>query len=161
MVEVSIYEPRDHAGMAGMVVDIQRREFGVPITYEQQPDLLDPAAFFRKGAGEFWVARAGDGAVVGTIGLVEFAPGEGALRKMFVRADFRGAVPGVAQRLLDTLLVHSRAHGLKAIWLGTTSLFKAAHRFYEKNGFELVTEVDLPTAFPRMKPDTRFYRIGL
>jgi N-acetylglutamate synthase-like GNAT family acetyltransferase len=161
MVEVSIYEPRDHAGMAAMVVDIQSREFGVPITYEQQPDLQDPAAFFRKGAGEFWVARAADGAVVGTVGLVEFAPGEGALRKMFVRADFRGAAQGVAQRLLDTLLAHSRASGLTAIWLGTTALFKAAHRFYEKNGFELVAEADLPVAFPRMKPDTRFYRIGL
>jgi N-acetylglutamate synthase-like GNAT family acetyltransferase len=161
MVEVSIYEPQDHARMAAMVVDIQSREFGVPITYEQQPDLQDPAAFFRKGAGEFWVARAPDGAVVGTVGLVEFAPGEGALRKMFVRADFRGATQGVAQRLLDTLLAHSRAQRLKTVWLGTTALFKAAHRFYEKNGFELVAEADLPAAFPRMKPDTRFYRIAL
>jgi len=161
MVEVSIYEQRDQAGMAAMVVDIQSREFGVPITYEQQPDLQDPAAFFRKGAGEFWVARAGDRAVVGTIGLVEFAPGEGALRKMFVRADHRGAAHGVAQRLLDTLLVHSRARGLTTVWLGTTALFKAAHRFYEKNGFDLVAEADLPAAFPRMKPDTRFYRIAL
>jgi N-acetylglutamate synthase-like GNAT family acetyltransferase len=161
MVEVSIYEPRDHARMAAMVVEIQSREFGVPITYEQQPDLQDPPAFFRKGAGEFWVARADDGAVVGTVGLVEFAPGEGALRKMFVRADFRGAAQGVAQRLLDTLLAHSRARGLTAIWLGTTALFKAAHRFYEKNGFDLVSETDLPATFPRMAPDTRFYRIAL
>ncbi len=161
MVEVSIFEPQDHAPMAAMVVDIQNREFGVPITYAQQPDLQDPAAFFRKGAGEFWVARAADGAVVGTIGLVEFAPGEGALRKMFVRADFRGAAQGVAQRLLDTLLEHSRAHGMTIVWLGTTAHFKAAHRFYEKNGFDLVAEADLPAAFPRMKPDTRFYRIAL
>ncbi|MBI3504782.1 MAG: GNAT family N-acetyltransferase [Proteobacteria bacterium] len=161
MVDVSIYEPQDHAAMAAMVVDIQNREFGVPITYEQQPDLQDPAAFFRKGAGEFWVARAAEGAVVGTIGLVEFAPGEGALRKMFVRADFRGATHGIAQRLLDTLLMHSRTRGLKAVWLGTTALFLAAHRFYEKNGFDLVAETELPAAFPRMKPDTRFYRLFL
>jgi len=161
MVELGKYDPTDHASTAAMVVEIQSREFGVPITYEQQPDLLDPAVFFRKGAGEFWVARAADGAVVGTIGLVEFAPGEGALRKMFVRADHRGSAHGVAQRLLDILISHSRDHGLKAVWLGTTALFKAAHRFYEKNGFDLVAEADLPATFPRMKPDTRFYRIGL
>lgn len=147
--------------MAAMVVEIQNREFGVPITYEQQPDLIDPAAFFRKGAGEFWVARTAGGDVVGTIGLVEFAPGEGALRKMFVRADHRGAGKGVAQSLLDRLLAHARASGLGAIWLGTTAMFKAAHRFYEKNGFDLVAEADLPPSFPRMKPDTRFYRIAL
>ncbi len=161
MVEIATYEPNDHTSMAAMVVEIQNREFGVPITYEQQPDLIDPAAFFRKGAGEFWVARAAGGDVVGTIGLVEFAPGEGALRKMFVRADHRGASHGVAQHLLDRLLAHARASGLCAIWLGTTAMFKAAHRFYEKNGFDLVSEAGLPATFPRMKPDTRFYRIAL
>jgi len=161
MVEVSKYEPRDHASMAAMVVEIQNKEFGVPITYEQQPDLQDPVAFFRKGAGEFWVARAADGAVVGTIGLVEFAPGQGALRKMFVRADHRGPAHGIAQRLLDTLLAHAKAQGLAAVWLGTTPFFKAAHRLYEKNGFALVDETELPASFPRMKPDTRFYRIAI
>lgn len=161
MIEISKFEARDQASTAAMVVEIQNREFGVPITYAQQPDLIDPAAFFRKGAGEFWVARAPGGDVVGTVGLVEFAPGEGALRKMFVRADYRGAAHGVAQRLLDLLLGHARAHGLRAVWLGTTAMFKAAHRFYEKNGFDLVDEAALPASFPRMKPDTRFYRIAL
>jgi len=161
MVEIAKYEPKDQASAAAMVVEIQNAEFGVPITYEQQPDLVDPAAFFRKGAGEFWVARASGGDVVGTIGLVEFAAGQGALRKMFVRADHRGVAHGIAQRLLDVLLAHARAAGLGAIWLGTTAMFKAAHRFYEKNGFAAVDEADLPAAFPRMKPDTRFYRIAL
>jgi N-acetylglutamate synthase-like GNAT family acetyltransferase len=159
MVEVAPYEPQDHAATAAMVVEIQNKEFGVPITYAQQPDLQDPVAFFRKGAGEFWVARAPGGEVVGTIGLVEFAAGQGALRKMFVRADHRGAAHGIAQRLLDTLLAHAKAKGLKMVWLGTTPFFKAAHRFYEKNGFALVEEAELPATFPRMKPDTRFYRI--
>ena len=161
MVDIAKYEPKDQASAAAMVVEIQNKEFGVPITYEQQPDLIDPAAFFRKGAGDFWVARAADGSVVGTIGLVEFAPGEGALRKMFVRADHRGPTHGIAQRLLEALLAHAKTHGVRTVWLGTTALFKAAHRFYERNGFSLVEEAGLPAAFPRMKPDTRFYRIAL
>ncbi|MBI1244104.1 MAG: GNAT family N-acetyltransferase [Alphaproteobacteria bacterium] len=161
MVEIAKFEPKDQPSAAAMVVEIQNKEFGVAITYEQQQDLIDPAAFFRKGAGEFWVARTPDGDVVGTIGLVEFAPGEGALRKMFVRADHRGSTHGIAQRLLDALLAHARSKRLQMVWLGTTALFKAAHRFYEKNGFSLVDEAELPPAFPRMKPDTRFYRIAL
>jgi len=160
MIDIGPYAHADHRTTVELVLDIQTREFGVPVTYDQQPDLQDPAAFFRRGAGEFWVARDA-GAVVGTIGLVEFAPGEGALRKMFVRVDRRGAAHGVAQRLLDTLLAHARAQCLARVWLGTTEIFKASHRFYAKNGFAEIGEAALPPAFPRMKPDTRFYRIGL
>jgi N-acetylglutamate synthase-like GNAT family acetyltransferase len=160
MIDIGPYAPADQRTTVELVLDIQTREFGVPVTYDQQPDLQDPAAFFRRGAGEFWVAREAD-EVVGTIGLVEFAPGEGALRKMFVRADRRGAAHGVAQRLLDTLLAHARAEGLARVWLGTTEFFKAAHRFYAKNGFAEIDQAALPGAFPRMKPDTRFYRIAL
>jgi RimJ/RimL family protein N-acetyltransferase len=43
--------------------------------------------------------------------------------------------------------------------LGTTAAFLAAHRFYEKSGFRLVDEADLPETFPRMAVDTRFYVI--
>jgi RimJ/RimL family protein N-acetyltransferase len=45
--------------------------------------------------------------------------------------------------------------------LGTTDAFKAAHRFYEKNGFTEIPEHELPAMFPRMKQDTKFYRIEL
>lgn len=37
---------------------IQREEFGIPITAEDQPDLMDTAGFFRSGAGNFWVSLA-------------------------------------------------------------------------------------------------------
>ena len=45
--------------------------------------------------------------------------------------------------------------------LGTTEAFRAAHRFYEKSGFRRVESATLPDAFPRMKGDTRFYRLDL
>ncbi len=98
--------------------------------------------------------------VVGTIGLRDIG-GAGALRKMFVASDRRGPAHGVAQRLLDTLLEHARTQRLSAVWLGTTEKFRAAHRFYEKNGFEQVTSESLPETFPRMNVDTRFYRLSL
>jgi predicted N-acetyltransferase YhbS len=34
---------------------------------------------------------------------------------------------------------------------------KAAHRFYERNGFVLIAEQDLPSNFPRMPVDNVFY----
>ncbi|HVM80937.1 MAG TPA: GNAT family N-acetyltransferase, partial [Stellaceae bacterium] len=116
--------------------------------------------FYRDGRGEFWVAAEGD-RIVGTVALKDIGGNAGALRKMFVAEDHRGAVRGVAQALLDTLLAHARGAGLRTIYLGTTDRFRAAHRFYEKSGFRLVGEDALPASFPRMHVDTRFYRLDL
>jgi hypothetical protein len=40
--------PAHYAGVARLVVSIQRDEFGIPATYEEQPDLHDIAGFFRR-----------------------------------------------------------------------------------------------------------------
>ena len=47
------------------------------------------------------------------------------------------------------------------IYLGTTSAFEAAQRFYEKSGFALVPAEKLPESFPRMAVDSRFYVMEL
>ncbi len=100
-------------------------------------------------------------AVVGTIALKDIGANQGALRKMFVHRDYRGAEKGVAGGLLKHLLHEAKQRGFQDVYLGTTAAFKAAHRFYEKNGFSEITERDLPLMFPRMKQDTKFYRIEL
>jgi N-acetylglutamate synthase-like GNAT family acetyltransferase len=46
---------------------------------------------------------------------------------------------------------------LKDIFLGTTSKFLAAHRFYEKNGFSEIDKQTLPATFPIMAIDSKFY----
>jgi N-acetylglutamate synthase-like GNAT family acetyltransferase len=155
-VEITTFRNDLRQGVRDLILPIQRDEFGIDITYEQQPDLQDVDGFYRKGCGEFWVAVAG-GEVVGSIALVDIGNAQAALRKMFVRADQRGAQRGVAQRLLERLLEHAAGCGVREVFLGTTSRFLAAHRFYEKAGFLLIDESDLPQRFPRMAVDTRFY----
>lgn len=155
------FVPPHAAGVVDVILPIQQAEFGIPITLADQPDLLDIAGFYQQGGGGFWVALDG-GAVVGTIALRDIGPhdgghGDGALRKMFVTPSHRGKEYGTAARLLDTLLAHAHAKGMRRIWLGTTDKFLAAHRFYEKHGFEQVARQDLPAAFPVMAVDTRFY----
>lgn len=151
------YRAPHHDAVARLVLDIQCREFGLQTTYEEQPDLQDPAIFFRRGAGEFLVAEAA-GQPVGTIGLVDIGNGQGALRKMFVAPAWRGKERGVAHELLTVLLAHAARHGIDDIFLGTTDKFQAAHRFYARNGFLEIAVVDLPPAFPRAKVDTVFFR---
>ena len=156
---VRAYRPGDAQAVIDVIVPIQREEFGVSITAEDQPDLADIPGWYQTGAGQFWLAER-DGLAVGTIALKDIGDGAVALRKMFVRPEGRGPA-GAASALLATALEHARAHGVREIWLGTTDRFLAAHRFYEKNGFAQVEAGDLPSAFPRMAVDTRFYRLRL
>lgn len=140
-----------------LVLKIQREEFSFDITTNDQPDLLDVPNFYQVGTGNFWVARSA-GEVVGIIALRDIGNGQGALRKMFVKASHRGTEHSVAARLLDRLLASAKAQQVHEIFLGTTEKFHAAHRFYEKNHFGRVSPQSLPRAFPRMTLDTRFYR---
>jgi N-acetylglutamate synthase-like GNAT family acetyltransferase len=154
------FEIGDADGLAALVLGIQQGEFGIAISYEDQPDLQDVAGYFRRARGGFWVAAAGS-EIVGCVGLVDLGNRQGALRKMFVRADHRGSNKSVAQRLLATLLGHGRAAGIRRLYLGTTEKFRAAHRFYERNGFTRIAEAELPADFSRMALDTRFYALDL
>ena len=159
-MEVVVYRPGFAADVLGLILEIQRDEFGIDITARDQPDLLDIAAFYQVRSGNFWVALAGQ-QVVGTIALLDIGHGQAALRKMFVRRAFRGSQSGVARRLLEAVLEWSREKALREIFLGTTPKFFAAHRFYEKNGFSEIAESDLPASFPIMAVDKKFYRLAI
>ena len=80
---------------------------------------------------------------------------------MFVASNYRGPEHGAARKLLDSLIAWSREHGLREIFLGTTDRFRAAHRFYEKNGFREITKAELPKNFHFMPVDTKFYRFSV
>lgn len=160
MITIVPFAPQHAAGVVELILPIQQTEFGIPVTLQAQPDLLDIPGFYQRDAGNFWVALDGN-EVVGTIALLDIGNRQAALRKMFVRTQYRGRAHGVAQRLLDTLLAWARAHELRDIFLGTTEQFLAAHRFYEKNEFREIAKANLPPAFPVMTVDTKFYALTL
>ncbi len=151
------YQAGDRDAIADLIVHIQRTEFDIPITLEDQPDLSDIDGFYSHGTGGFWVA-VDDEQIVGTIALLDIKGGQAALRKMFVKDKYRGSVYGVANRLLKHVCDEAKDRGVSEIFLGTTSDFLAAHRFYEKNGFQQYSKTDLPPRFPLMAVDSRFYR---
>ena len=86
-----------------LILEIQRDEFGIQITADQQPDLNNIPSFYQVGSGNFWLAISGVD-VVGTISLLDIGSHQGALRKMFVHPTYRGQEVGTATRLLDTLI---------------------------------------------------------
>jgi len=145
-------------GVVALISGIQRGEFQLAITPQDQPDLMDIPGFYvggRLGPGLFLVAVDPDGEVCGSIALLNLGGGQGALRKMFVRAQSRGT--GLAAALLGALLDWCRGAGIHDIFLGTTDRFLAAHRFYERHGFTRLEKSSLPPAFPVMAVDSVFY----
>jgi N-acetylglutamate synthase-like GNAT family acetyltransferase len=146
--------------IVNLILPIQQIEFNVPVTLADQPDLLDIETNYIQGGGNFLGAKHGD-ELVGTIALINTGHKACALRKMFVKKEFRGKEHRIAQLLLDNLIEFCQENDITDIYLGTVSMLKAAHRFYEKNGFTKINADALPPYFPRMKADDVFYHFHI
>lgn len=156
-ISVREYQSIDHQQVVDLILSIQQEEYNIPITKNDQPDLFQIESFYQHGKGKFWVALHG-GKVVGTIGLLDIGSGQVALRKMFVESEYRGKEFKTAFLLLNKAIEWSKDKEVKEIFLGTTLQFVAAHRFYEKNGFQEIEKRDLPENYPVMGVDRKFYR---
>jgi N-acetylglutamate synthase-like GNAT family acetyltransferase len=156
-IRIEHYTDKYKQQVIDLIVPIQQEEFNIPITAADQPDLQQIPTFYQKDNGNFWLALA-DNNVVGTIALLDIGNQQGALRKMFVHKDYRGKIYGTGQLLLNTLFSWAQQKAYTEIYLGTTAKFLAAHRFYEKNGFDEISIPELPTSFPRMEVDVKFYK---
>lgn len=141
-----------------LILTIQQKEFNVPITIEDQPDLKMIESFYTEAGGNFWGAFI-EGELVGSIALVKFDDREGAVRKMFVKKEFRGKELNIAQELLEVLISFCKQNKIDAIYLGTVNILKAAMRFYERNLFVQVEKEKLPARFPLMNADNVFYSL--
>jgi GNAT superfamily N-acetyltransferase len=159
MPRVRAWSPSDRDHVVDLILAIQRNEFGIAIGACDQPDILDVEGYYRTPGGEFWVAEDLHG-IVGTIGALRFAPDAVALRKLFVAAHHRGK-HGPARYLMRTLERWAQTAGVRHIWLGTTAVMAAAHRFYAKQGFVPVPPISLPNDFPRMAVDSIFLHKAL
>ncbi|MGZ8552388.1 MAG: GNAT family N-acetyltransferase, partial [Chitinophagaceae bacterium] len=85
-IQVDTYSDSYKQPIIDLILDIQRNEFGVAITLEDQPDLENIPSFYQKNDGNFWVAVV-ENTVAGTIALLDIGNARGALRKMFVHKD--------------------------------------------------------------------------
>ena len=156
MITIQPFEDQDTDHIVNLILNIQQNEFQVPITINEQQDLLNIPTFYQQKKGNFWVAKFND-EVVGTIALIDCGDNIGTIRKMFVKKEFRGKEFGIAQRLLNTLEESARTNTIKSLYLGTLERLQAAIRFYERNGFTLIQKQNLPTVFPLMPVDTHFF----
>ncbi|WP_456279245.1 GNAT family N-acetyltransferase [Bacillus sp. AK128] len=157
---VKRYIDQYQSQVVNLILEIQQEEYKISITKDDQPDLFQIEEFYQSGNGDFWVAIY-ENSVVGTISLLDIGNDQVALRKMFVKKEFRGNSFQTANSLLHTAINWARQCKVKEIYLGTTPQFLAAHRFYEKNGFISINTEDLPNQFPVLDVDKKFYKFNL
>jgi N-acetylglutamate synthase-like GNAT family acetyltransferase len=149
MLRILPYTPDHQESIDQMMREIAA-EFAQPIS--------DPA--YRSAPPDiYWVAMQ-ENELAGTVALT-LEKEYGVLKKMMLNKPFRGSAHGVSELLLQTAIDRCRELPLPALYLGTMEQMKAAHRFYEKNGFERITLQDLPAGFQRNPVDDVFYRILL
>jgi GNAT superfamily N-acetyltransferase len=135
-------------GIEHLVLGIQRDEFGLALTADNQPDLKDVAGFFAHAKSGFWVAQAmDDGALIGCIGLEALSDDVAVMRKFMVHRDWRGAGFGVATALHERFVAHAQAKGFSQIALSTVASTAAAQRFYARNGYRSIALTDMPDGF--------------
>ena len=123
-------------------------EFELPISNKDKTTTIKLDAY--------WLAIYNK-ELVGTIGILKIDNTYSVLKNMFVKKDYRGRDYGIAQALLNTAYDWCNIESLDFLYLGTMSQFKAAHKFYEKNGFEKIHSNKLPSNFIRNPIDTVFY----
>jgi GNAT superfamily N-acetyltransferase len=153
-ITVQSFSNEFQAAVEDLVLPIQKEEFGFEITRDEQTELIDIAGVFQKGKGNFWIALDGE-KLIGTIGVIDIANGQVALKKMFVHRDYRRR--GVAQSLMNMTIQWCKEKGVKQIFLATNSKMIAAQAFYETNGFNELPKRDLPDAFPIASVASKFY----
>jgi ribosomal protein S18 acetylase RimI-like enzyme len=157
---VARFAPHWQDAVAALVLGIQNDELGLGLTLADQPDLADVGTAFA-GSGLFLLALSGSGELVGCGGLEPLGSGDGVVRKMYVRAGWRGAPPGVAQRLYDDLLAHARRLGLRRLLLDAPESSPAARRFYERQGFRERSRDGLPDGCHFVAQPARVYELLL
>ncbi|WP_206598644.1 GNAT family N-acetyltransferase [Rufibacter ruber] len=102
-----------------------------------------------------------EGELCGTIALLRFNEKAGAIRKMFVKKEFRGKHYGDAALLLKELICYCKENGIEDLYLGTVDVLQAAIRYYEKKGFVQLPKAELPIDFPVMASDNVFCHLVL
>lgn len=156
-ISIEQYQDNYKTQIINLILNIQITEFGIPISLKDQPDLEAIPQFYQQGNGQFWIALLNN-KVVGTLGLIDIGNQQVACRKMFVNQKYRGKEIGIAKSLIETAIDWCKNRQVNEIYLGTTSSYHAAHRFYEKNRFREIQKSELPQNFPVMAVDSKFYQ---
>lgn len=110
-------------------------------------ELADLAAVYAAPAGFMLVALVG-GELAGCVGMKRLDADTGEVKRLYVRPQWRGHALGM--RLIEALLVHARASGVRRLLLDAAPKTGKAQHLYAQAGFhEIAPYYDSPLAGTR------------
>ncbi len=158
-IVISPASERDSQNVKSMIFDVWQNEFGFKVSAEDALDLNHLEKSYQMPDSLFLVAKNVD-EVVGTIAFERLTENSFALKRMFVKKNYRRQ--GVAQKLIDYLFKEIRIlcfNYAPVIYLSTKSdLAQAARSFYLRNGFQVIQKSELPQNFPFFYEDDLYMK---
>ncbi|MEE0706072.1 MAG: GNAT family N-acetyltransferase [Adlercreutzia sp.] len=154
-MKVVEFAPHYQKAVVALILAVQNDEFGLGLSLDEQPDLINIFDSYNAAGGMFWVALGDEGDIVGTIGVVNLGGGIGVLKKFFVRPDYRTRKVGLA--LYQALETFCEKAGFTTLILDTPSIAHDSHRFYERNGFRRIAAEELPVSYTYPDRDSLLY----
>jgi DNA-binding MarR family transcriptional regulator len=134
-VEIVDYTPRHREAFEKLNCEWLTRYFEVEP--EDRRALTDPEGQILAEGGAVLFARL-DGAIVGTIALINHGDGVFELAKMAVTESAQGRQAG--KRLADAAIARARGAGARTVALRTDARLQAAVQLYRGLGFELTRD---------------------
>ena len=134
MPRIRPYRSEDAAACRALLAAVLP-EYGLKVDFEKtDADLHDVDGVYLATGGAFWLIESDDGAtLLGMGGVERTAPAVGEVRKMYFLRELRGQ--GFGRKMLDLIVEHARANGIRTLTLETATVLKQAVRLYEKYGF--------------------------
>ncbi|MCX5787713.1 MAG: GNAT family N-acetyltransferase [Elusimicrobia bacterium] len=118
------------------------QEYGLPLYLDtMDSDLSDIRGSYEAAGGFFDVLEGAQGEIAGCVGLRPAAGPACELRRMYLKASWRGK--GLGKRLLKHTVERAKALGFSRIRLETASVLKEAIGLYTSCGFRPQEHADL------------------
>ena len=158
VLHIETYSGKYDKEIVSLILDIQNNEAKINLSLEEQPNLLDINRYYQQNGGEFWIALS-DNCVIGTVGLMLKEKNYAALKKFFVKKEFRSQKVGLA--LYSELIKFARNAGVQHIILDTPSVAHASHKFYETAGFLKTDAKELSISYSYPDRKSILYKLEL
>jgi GNAT superfamily N-acetyltransferase len=106
---------------------------GIDLSYQDfEQELAELPGAYSPPTGRLLLAEIG-GEAGGCIALRPLEPGIGEVKRLYLRADFRGR--GLGRRLAETVVAEARVIGYRALRLDTLARLTEANALYGSLGF--------------------------
>ena len=129
--QIRPFRPTDQSAAQQLILDGLQEHWGT-LDPTLNPDLNDITASYLQAGHAFFVVEE-DGALIGTGGLLNEAPGVGRIVRVSVSPAQRRR--GLGRAISEFLITNARQRGCHTLLVETTATWTAAIRLYETCGF--------------------------